>query len=62
MDESHQIKQTIFTTADDDFRKVKDEDTNEEKFVGIYGVDENIGWGVVNKFAAFNGHLNLLKL
>lgn len=44
---AHQIKQTILTTADDD--------------VYYYGVDENIGWGILNKDKALKGPARFVK-
>jgi len=65
---AHQIKQTIFTTADDDYRvisiKEKTADGKEKLVpvqVGLYGVDENIGWGILNKIAAQSGPGRFVK-
>lgn len=53
---AHQIKQTIFTSATDDFRKNSD-----GEWVGKYGVDDVIGWGIVNKEMALLGPGRFVK-
>ena len=62
---AHQIKQTIFTTATDDYRVVgvKNPDTNEivKRIIGEYGVDENIGWGMMNRDKAYLGPARFVK-
>lgn len=60
---SHQIKQTILTTATDDmFIKTVTENNKEKKIrVGIYGVDENIGWGILNKEKAYRGPARFVR-
>ncbi len=62
---AQQIKQTILTTADDDarIRQVKNTTTGvvTRERVGIYGVDENIGWGIVNKQRAYNGPARFVR-
>lgn len=61
---SNQIKQTILTTATDDMRieEVTDESGKTSKVrLGLYGVDENIGWGISNKEKAFKGPARFVK-
>lgn len=56
---AHQIKQTILTTATDDmFIK---ESGNTKVRVGLYGVDENIGWGILNKEKAYKGPARFVR-
>ncbi|WP_068448992.1 S8 family serine peptidase [Caviibacter abscessus] len=57
---AHQIKQTILTTAKDDFRIVEVKDGKKE-IKGIYGVDENIGWGLLDKEKAYKGPARFVK-
>lgn len=52
---AQQIKQTILTTAVDDARMKLDPNTNKRTRLGIYGPDENIGWGIANKELAYRG-------
>ena len=62
---AHQIKQTIFTTATDDYRLVKVKDPNSDettdRIIGEYGVDENIGWGMMNRDKAYLGPARFVK-
>lgn len=62
---AHQIKQVLLTTAKDDFRIIEatDPNTNQKyrKRVGLYGVDKNIGWGILDKRAAYNGPSRFVK-
>lgn len=52
---AHDIKTTLLTTALDDYRIVKDQRQ------GLYGVDENIGWGILDKTAAYKGPARFVK-
>lgn len=56
---AHQIKQTLLTTAKDDFAVL--EDKGQRILTGIYGVDENIGWGVLERDKAFRGPARFVK-
>lgn len=56
---AHQIKQTVLTTALDDFRVLQDGSTL--KVEGIYGVDENIGWGLLSRDRALKGPARFVK-
>lgn len=73
---AHDIKTSILTTAIDDYRIIdvekKDENgktLKDEKGediviptqVGIYGVDKNIGWGVLNREEALKGPARFVK-
>ena len=62
---AHQIKQTIFTTATDDYRLVKvknpNSDETTDRIIGEYGVDENIGWGMMNRDKAYLGPARFVK-
>lgn len=56
---AHDIKTVVMTSATDDSTfEVKDD---EIKLSGLYGVDENIGWGLVNKASAYFGPKRLVK-
>lgn len=52
---SQQIKQTILTTATDDMR------IKNNKRVGLYGVDEELGWGIANRDKAYLGPARFVK-
>lgn len=56
---AHQIKQTVLTTATDDYRVISEDDPNTgvtvNKRVGSYGVDDVIGWGILDKNKAYKG-------
>lgn len=56
---AQQIKQTMLTTSDDDFRVGRGE--NGLTISGIYGVDKNIGWGLMNKVKALKGPARFVK-
>lgn len=56
---AHQIKQTLLTTARDDFMVTLDNGKVVSK--GIYGVDENIGWGILDKDKAIKGPARFVK-
>lgn len=72
---AHDAKQTILTTAIDDFRTITVRDSEEDtennsnaeereektKVVGLYGVDENIGWGILDKGAAYRGPARFVR-
>lgn len=57
---AHDIKTTLLTTAIDDFRVEYKEDGSEVQ-IGIYGPDENIGWGIMDKNAALGGPARFVK-
>lgn len=57
---AQQIKQTILTTALDDARFKRDEN-GKASIVGIYGPDENIGWGISNKEMAYRGPARFVR-
>lgn len=69
---AHDAKQTILTTAIDDYRVVervikekdengKEKETTKSEIIGLYGVDENIGWGILDKSAAYKGPARFVK-
>lgn len=58
---AHDIKQTILTTAKDDFIITLDSRTQRPVIKGVYGVDENIGWGYMDKNSAFKGPARFTK-
>lgn len=53
---AHQIKQTLLTTAKDDYIE-----SSNGLATGIYGVDENIGWGILDKTSAIKGPAKFVK-
>ena len=53
---AHQIKQTLLTTAKDDYIEASN-----GLATGIYGVDENIGWGILDKNSAVKGPARFVK-
>lgn len=57
---AHQIKQTLLTTAKDDFGVLQGEN-GKRLLQGIYGVDENIGWGLLDKEKAYKGPARFVK-
>lgn len=56
---AQQIKTTILTTATDDHNVVSNNNGTYRK--GLYGVDENIGWGILNKFKAYRGPARFVR-
>ena len=64
---AQQIKQVILTTADDDYNIIGNEpdiDLNKGytfDLTGQLGPDENLGWGMANKFRAYNGPGRFVK-
>ncbi|WP_156299656.1 autotransporter domain-containing protein [Streptobacillus canis] len=57
---AQQIKQTILTTALDDARFKRNQEGN-AVIVGLYGPDENIGWGISNKEMAYRGPARFVR-
>ena len=64
---AQQIKQVILTTADDDYT-VEGVEPDEDlgipysvSITGLYGPDENLGWGMANKYKALNGPGRFVK-
>lgn len=58
---AHNIKQVILTTAKDDYRIVQNPTTNKIEIQGIYGVDDNLGWGILDRNKAYKGPARFVK-
>ena len=64
---AQQVKQVILTTADDDYSIIGNEpdiDLNKGytfDLTGQLGPDENLGWGMANKYRAYNGPGRFVK-
>ena len=67
---AHDIKTSLLTTTIDDYRIIykkadpnKPEGADNVKILskGLYGVDENIGWGIMDKDSALDGPARFVK-